>query len=189
VDLEILSRELMMAGVDFAAGLTSSEIERAERSYGFQFPPDLKAFISYALPIGKRWPDWRDTDNEYIRDMLAWPCDGICFDVEHNVFWWSEWGEKPASLEAAFSLAKEFVERAPKLIPVHGHRYLPEKPNAAGNPVLSVYQTDIVYYGNDLEDYFSSEFHLERSRTNEEPARIEFWSDVIDWANGDPAKD
>jgi len=40
-------------------------------------------------------------------------------------------------------------------IPVYSHRYLPSEPKATGNPVLSVHQTDIIYYGNDLASYFS----------------------------------
>lgn len=43
------------------------------------------------------------------------------------------------------------------LIPVCGHRYLPAEPCSAGNPVLSVYQMDIIVYGRDLAAYFAAE--------------------------------
>jgi hypothetical protein len=45
------------------------------------------------------------------------------------------------------------VDAAPQLIPVIGHRYLLAEPCAAGNPVLSVYQSDLVVYGEDLRDF------------------------------------
>jgi hypothetical protein len=38
------------------------------------------------------------------------------------------------------------------------HRYLPEKSHEPGNPVFSVYQADVIYYGADLIDYFEREF-------------------------------
>ena len=34
---------------------------------------------------------------------------------------------------------------------------MPDRPHLNGNPVLSVYQTDIVYYGFDLDDYLRHE--------------------------------
>ena len=69
---------------------------------------------------------------------------------------------------------------APKLIPLFGHRFLPDRPREAGNPVFSVYQTDIIYYGTNLANYFANEFHLDigapRCRPEEPIKRIEFWS-------------
>ncbi len=50
------------------------------------------------------------------------------------------------------------MNAAPKLIPVFGHRYLLAEPCAAGNPVLSIYQSDMVIYAVDLYDYFLVEF-------------------------------
>lgn len=38
------------------------------------------------------------------------------------------------------------------------HRYLLASPCEAGNPVLSIYQSDIIIYGVDLHDYFLTEF-------------------------------
>jgi hypothetical protein len=46
----------------------------------------------------------------------------------------------------------------PRLVPVFSHRYLPAEPHLSGNPVLSVYQTDIIYYGSNLKRYIAHEF-------------------------------
>lgn len=78
------------AGVEFAGGLTESEVERAEAAYGFRFPPDLRAFITHALPVSRGWPDWRDVESDEVRRMMSWPSEGVCFDVEHNDFWPSD---------------------------------------------------------------------------------------------------
>lgn len=47
---------------------------------------------------------------------------------------------------------------APTLIPITGHRYLLAEPCRVGNPVLSVYQADIISYGADLRRYLLIEF-------------------------------
>jgi hypothetical protein len=58
---------------------------------------------------------------------------------------------------------------------------LPDRPNLPGNPVLSVHQTDIIYYGFDLEDYFRNEFGLPNRKPWPAAIRpIEFW-DVQRW--------
>ena len=73
------------------------------------------------------------------------------------------------------------MAEAPKLIPLYGNRYLPAEPEAAGNPVLSVQQTDIIYYGTDLRRYIEHEFGPTdyASATAGEPRYIRFWSDLV----------
>jgi hypothetical protein len=173
------------AGVSFSPGLTQLEIRAAEESYGLKFPPDLKEFLMFALPTSRDWPNWRNVDDPGIWQILNWPYEGICFDIEHSAFWPQEWGARPASLTEACAVAKEKVDAAPKLVPILGHRYLPDRPNEADNPVFSVYQTDIIYYGSDLWNYFENEFghYFKTSGHNvtEPLRRIEFWSDLVEW--------
>ena len=174
---------LEKAGVTLEPGLTESEILNAEERYSFKFPPDLRAFLSFALPIGDSWPNWRECDDADLWGRLKWPLDGICFDIEHSNFWHKEWGPKPNSLQASFEIAKQRIRAAPTLIPIFVHRYLPTRPLISGNPVLSVYQTDIIYYGSDLWTYFRNEFSKSREESEANPERIgeyvEFWSDLI----------
>jgi hypothetical protein len=171
-----LIKELRKAGVLFSDGLSDEEIARAEEQYCIRFPPDLRAFLQTASPKGIPFPDWRSADSAFIREMLDWPLHGLLFDVEHNVFWLSEWGTRPDSLEDAKHIAEQNVRQAPKLIPVYSHRMMPERPHAAGNPVLSVHQMDIIHYGFDLEDYFRHEFHLDgREPWPDKIREIEFW--------------
>jgi hypothetical protein len=176
-----LIEQLKEAGVAFAAGLTETEISRAEESYGFRFPPDLREFLQTALPTGHRFPDWRAGDDTLIRDLLRLPLEGILFDVEQNEFWLPEWGTQPTRIEDARTVVEEHVNNAPRLVPIYGHRMIPDRPNEAGNPVLSVHQTDIIYYGFDLDDFFRHEFELAGEKPwPSEVRRIDFW-DVNCW--------
>lgn len=173
---------LQDSGVTLAPGLTAEEIQRVEQEHRFRFPLDLRSFLSCALPVAPRFPDWRTPDSSALLDQLAWPFEGIAFDIESNVFWWEPWGPRPAALSDAIAVAKAAVESAPRLIPVCGHRYLPAEPEMAGNPVFSVYQTDIIHYGDDLRRYLSCEFgrldYAEAVRS--EARRIRFWTDLVE---------
>jgi hypothetical protein len=169
-------------GVFLAPGLTDDELARAEEIHRFRFPPDLRSLLSSALPLAPRFPDWRTPDSPALLDQLAWPFEGIAFEIEANVFWREQWGARPDALADAIAVARTAVGKAPRLIPICGHRYLPAAPELAGNPVFSVYQTDIIYYGLDLRRYLSCEFgavdHAEAVRGD--ARRILFWSDLVE---------
>lgn len=184
MDLAYCKDRLSAAGVEFDAGLTSEEFSAIERDHGFRFPPDLREFLGYALPISKGWLDWRRESRSEILKRFDWPFEGMCFDIEQNAFWLDSWGAKPRALPDAFSIARAAIAAAPRLIPICGHRFLPDRPCDAGNPVFSVYQTDIIHYGSDLFDYLCNEFsyYFGRARYSfDGKARhIEFWSDLVD---------
>jgi len=177
---------LQSRGVTFERGLTDAELSAAEERVGCRFPPDLHSFLQGALPTGQGWPDWREPDSQCITDRLDWPADGIAFDITNNVFWWPAWGNKPSALADAIALMRERVGEAPKLIPICRHVYLSAEPGVAGNPALSVYQTDIIYGGRDLGEYLrrilsGEEWPLPRC---DEVRRIRFWSELIEWNDG-----
>jgi hypothetical protein len=188
MDLEHCRKALERAGVVFAPGLTDAEVAAAEGRHGFVFPPDLRAWLQHALPVGERFPNWRLPDDPYIASALALPLDDMCFDISHNAFWPAAWGSRPPDLDDAFAIARRHVEAAPKLVPLRGHRYLPAEPALAGNPVFSVHQTDIILYGADLEDYLRNEYAYWFGTTpfaeRREPRRIAFWSWLVDLNNG-----
>ncbi|WP_157369516.1 SMI1/KNR4 family protein [Zavarzinella formosa] len=179
-------------GVEFEPGLTDAEVAAVESRHGFRFPPDLRAFLQAGLPVGGDFPDWRDGEEVALRRWLELPRRGILFDIEHNGFWLDEWGPRSASLGEAQRIAGELVSAAPKLIPIYKHRLMPSEPHAAGNPVFSVHQTDIIYYGVDLRDYLIHEF-LAREDVGVWPIpetvrRVPFW-DIerflsVRWAGG-----
>lgn len=163
-------------------GYSQDELEGAQERFGLVFPPDLIALLrERRIPNGYDWTK----DDERIREVLSWPLDGILFDVEKSGLWWPEWGERPLREEERAEVVTSVVTAAPKLIPLYSHRYLPERPHEMGNPVFSVSQSDIIYYGLDLADYLVHEFSGRRRcrRPLPDPTnRIEFWSDCVDRA-------
>ena len=166
-------------GVEFEAGLTDAEVVSAEVRYGFRFPPDLRALLQAGLPHGGDFPDWRDGDETALIGWLDLPRRGILFDIEHNGFWLDEWGPRPLSLQLAQRVAGELVAAAPRLIPIYKHRMMPSEPHLSGNPVFSVHQTDIIYYGVDLRDYLIHEFLAQKDigvwPIPQDVRRVPFW--------------
>ena len=129
-------------------GLADSEVDAAENQYGFIFPPDLRAVLQFTLLVGEGFPNWRHDPTDFITGRLNWPLEGILFDVEHNDdIWPAEWGPRPERMDERFAVVTKLVVAAPKLDPIYSHRYIPAEPHENGNPVYSVYQTDIIYYG------------------------------------------
>lgn len=155
-----MSSLLRAAGARLAPGLSADELDAVEARFGFSFAPDHRTFLASALPLGDdgRWPDWRGGNETALRDRLAWPVEGLLFDVEHNGLWMPGWPGRPARTDEALALAAEQLAGVPRLVPLYGHRYLPTVPHEAGNPVLSCYQSDIIYYGADLLDWLRREF-------------------------------
>ena len=171
---------LKIHGVTFSEPLSERETVAVEGLFGFSFPLDLREFLQTAMPTGKHFPDWRVCDETLIRDWLNRPREGVLFDVEHNKFWLSEWGDRPTELTDAHAIVNGLIDDAPMLIPIFMHRMMPSEPLDAGNPVFSVHQTDIIAYGTDLADYLIHEFTFTESEkfdwTLPENVRsIRFW--------------
>jgi hypothetical protein len=117
------ARRLAERRRDIQPGLAPAEFDRIEEQYGFEFADDHRAFLSVGLPLGNRnWPDWRSGDPETLREKLAWPAEGVLFDVDHNDYWHCGWGERPTDRAAAIERARKHLATVPKLVPVYSHR-------------------------------------------------------------------
>jgi hypothetical protein len=166
-----------------APGLLDVEFARVEHEYGFEFADDHRAFLAAGLPRGNGWPDWRDGDPDDLRWRLDRPVSGVLFDVEHDEVWHDTWGERPADLADALATARQHLARVHTMVPVYAHRYLPAGRGTSGHPVLSIMQTDIIYYGVDLIDYIHQEFGgpgIARSDPRWQPhSSVAFWSDYL----------
>jgi hypothetical protein len=178
--LRTWSEILRGRGVALESGLSDEEVLSVETRYGFRLPPDLRGVLQYALPLGKEFPNWRHGEEEDLRKRLSWPLESLCFDVEHNVLWLASWGPRPPDVGDAVARCQQLVADAPPLVPIFSHRYIPSEPFSEGNPVLSVYQSDIIYMGNDLADYFHNEFHVPRpSSVAAVPGQVRFWDEIV----------
>jgi hypothetical protein len=179
-DLDGLFEHLMRQGIKLGPGLSGTEVAQTERSFGFCFPTDLRMLLEHALPVSDGFPDWRSGDDRMLRERLAWPLEGLLFDIEHNAFWMESWSTRPSRVADAFDVARRAVAEAPTLIPVYSHRYLPAEPRLAGNPIFSVYQTDIIIYGTDLASYFHAEFGAPLPGWAAKMSRpIRFWNGLV----------
>lgn len=185
----VITPDAPLNRIQIEPGLTDAEVVDAESRFGFRFPPDLREFLQTGLPIGRQFPDWRSGETQELHDWLDLPRQGVLFDVENNDFWLEEWGEQPSSLDDARRIVNELIDAAPRLIPVYGHRMIPDEPHLPGNPVFSVHQTDIIIYGTNLANYFRVGFKLLGPRPQSEAVRsIRFWDierfQEVRWGDG-----
>ncbi|MGI8688255.1 MAG: hypothetical protein ACR2M3_06710 [Thermomicrobiales bacterium] len=192
----VVDRLRGIRGIEREPGLTDKEVDAIERRCSFQFPPDLLMFLQRIYPLGRpipdnphvimaggSFPDWRNAPGNYLEQRFEAVLNGIFFDIEHG-FWNSAWGAKPADVADACDIARRELAKAPALIPLFAHRFMPNEPLLAGNPVFSFHQTDIIYYGFDLADYFTREFGAPRpSWASASPRVIRVWTDSLDWRN------
>lgn len=166
----------------FEPGLSGQEVDAIQQRFRFIFPPDLRMMLQFSLPAGKAFPNWRSDSNEQLLSRLNWPLEGALFDVENNGIWPAAWGPRPDRESQRSEIALKVFAGAPRLIPIFAHRYIPDEPFAAGNPVFSVYQTDIIHRGNDLAGFFHQEFKVPLPDwAAGEPKEIRFWNDALRW--------
>jgi hypothetical protein len=176
--LDIVRAWLVGRGITFEEGLRDTEVNKVEKTLGASIPPDLRAFLQHALPVSNGFPNWRKLDSDDLQKQLRWPMEGVLFDVAHNGVWFPEWGSKPVAPAEIKAVVEANVRQAPTLIPIYKHRYMPAEPNESGNPVLSVWQLDIICYGNDLPSYFAAEFGIpipSRLHARANPKVVRFW--------------
>ncbi|MBB5871838.1 hypothetical protein F4553_005217 [Allocatelliglobosispora scoriae] len=158
---------------EIADGLTEVELDAIEARYGFVFATDHRAMLRAGLPHGRGWPDWRDGDPDELADRLRRPVEGVLFDVEEDIFWHPTWGDRPTLTADAVRVARRELASAPQLVPVYGHRYLPGVAGSSGHPVISVMQTDVIVYAQDLGAYLRGE------RSGDARVTAAFWRDLI----------
>jgi len=195
LDVNYLKEILIKKGITIEEGLSDEEFEKIENFYSIKFPISLRTLFKSFLPIGSGFYNWRDFSEEnvtYIKNKLNWPLEGMLFDVVHNGFWKKCFGPKTNDINENQDIVINYIKNSsneivPKLIPICGHRYVPCYPDVMNMPVISVYQTDIIYYGFDLEDYFENEFGAIDKCKNQadinykkEEVNIPFWTEIIE---------
>ncbi|GAU50919.1 hypothetical protein TSUD_191350 [Trifolium subterraneum] len=149
---------LRNSGIQVQQGLSDAEFARIEAEFGFVFPPDLRAILTAGLPIGAGFPDWRATGTRlHLRASLDLPMAAISFQIARNTLWARCWGPKPTDPEKALRVARNALKKAPVLIPIFNHCYIPCNPSLAGNPVFYVDEHRIFCCGFDLSDFFQRE--------------------------------
>ena len=174
--------------IKFDAGLEEEEFKKIEKIYNFNFPYSLRMFLSQALPVSSGFYNWRDLSSinvlkiknmmnyffEYINNA---PCNEY---MPNDSYWVNKWGKMPKDLCERKSIILKEYNKAPKIIPVFMHRFIPIIDDK-NPPILSIHYTDIIYYARNLSEYFMIEFGLKRPNVNINQYRyIPFWTDLIE---------
>src|SRR5262245_8330871 len=137
-------------------GLSPAQITSIEAQLGFRLPEDFVYLFQNVQDPGYVFFPWGNFKKQEYDDRIRWILEGIEFDIDRNKFW-MRWGKRPTTLSAALDIARMVFETWPRLLPIFGHRFLAAEPCRPGNPVFSIKQNDIIYYGADLGHYLINE--------------------------------
>lgn len=169
-------------------GYTQSELDDVQAKWDLRFPPDLIELLRHRRPLinNESCFDWITADPRLIAERLAWPFESYLFSLEEGGHWWPEWGDRAASPVDRRNQLHAIFAQAPPLIPLSGHRYIPQEPLEIGNPVFSVYGADIIHYGADLRDWIERECAGWIVKPWPPIKEIRFWSDAVRYFSGGP---
>ena len=177
-----LINKLKEKNINLKNGLDNNELSKVESVYNVKFPIDLKEFYAEVLPVGEGFYNWRDFSKinvNNIKRVLDRPFQNVKEDIS-NIVWNENWGNSPEDSKEISKCIMRLLEKAPKLIPIYKHRYMASQYNSS-NPIFSIYGLDIIYYGENLEQYFDLELRYKKhSDINYNNIRkIDFWSDIL----------
>ncbi len=176
--------KMKLKGFNFEAGLTDEEIINIEEKYGLSFPNSLKEFYKEGLPIGEPFPNWKDDSEaniKKIKERIIRPYNGIVSDIKENQFWGADW-PKYDTIDEKIKYFNDLYNQAPRLIPIAYSRYIISTPETDEPAILSVHDSDIIVYGNNLKEYLENEFLLDHNNRH----KTEFlpymgkWIDIMD---------
>ncbi|GAA2650978.1 hypothetical protein [Paractinoplanes durhamensis] len=170
--------------IEIHSGLTEVELTQVEHRFGFEFTAGHRAFLAAGLPLRTTtnsdpddgawsWPNWRDLDSESLHAQVNWPRTCI-LEYVANGNWPSGWGKHPYTQESSMAKAHRKLATVPPLIPLYSHRYVPAGRETPAAPILSIHHlTDMVIYGQDLNDYIRHEFQ-------KPPTPPQFWRNYVE---------
>lgn len=191
-------------------GLTESQIEEVERKYQVTFTDEHKAFLQILHSIDRKEPVNNFTtnenierpffyhwlrDEEEIRIKMNWAFKTILFDVLNNKVWINSWGAKPNSKQEQENIFKEQFAKSPQLLPIRSHRFIVNVHQNKQNPILSIWGSDTIIYGQNFRHYLLNEYcglnlsKEERKEVNKlnseeneniEYQKIPFWGEILD---------
>ncbi len=189
-------------------GLTESQIEEVEKKYQVTFTDEHKAFLQILHSIDRKevneyseespfFYNWLRDEDE-IRYRMNWAFEQILFDVLNPRcnFWLKSWGEKPEPKQEKEIIFKEQFAKSPSLLPITSHRFIVNGHQNKQNPILSIWGSDTIIYGQNFRHYLLNEIpeHLNLSRKertekdkiiakavkNKEYKNILFWAEILD---------
>jgi hypothetical protein len=165
-------------------GLSSAEIASIEAQLGFRLPDDFAYLFRHLQDPGRILFPWSNFRKQEYDEKTRWVLKGIESSIRLTNFWLERWGNRPALISGAIEIARRDFDSWPKLLPIYAHRFLPAEPCRSGNPVFSIMQTDIIYYGVDIAHCLVNEFvdhDYARHTRAQDIRRVPIWSDLVEW--------
>ncbi|MBQ7798818.1 MAG: hypothetical protein IJ458_01585 [Clostridia bacterium] len=155
-------KRLKDCGIYFDKGLSRTEIVIIENLCDFKFPTEIKEFLSYAMPIGREFYNYRDTSKSNIlkiKDFQKKIINSFLFDIENNhllAMFKNKFKDCKNDEELKNSVFN-YLNNSPKLVPFYGHRcFFSGMDNM---PIISFMQPiDSIFYGSNFENYLENEF-------------------------------
>lgn len=176
---------LAQQGFEIGPRLTAGQLEAIEQTLGAKLPPELRLLLQSGVPGSKEnpaiFPDWGGNPQALIQEFRQGVELAFTTAIENNDYWLNAFGEKPSSIEEAKQQALQIIHKWPPLVRIHGHRYMPTQPAAAGNPIFSVWEAgDTIYYGYDFVDYLQKEFSISLPLPHANtPVEVPFWDEAF----------
>jgi len=175
-------------GTKWLGGLSDEQIDVVEAQWNLRFPPDYRLFLQQLHSVGKPMlctgyfsiGEIPEPDGDYVaaaldedagqymaldevpsfhnwvdgQDSIQAALEGIV----HGLIFDATWEAEPNKVQEIEQNIRSAVAAAPKLIPIIGIRFLLAAPCQAGNPVLSIHQSDIIVYAANLRDFLLQGF-------------------------------
>ena len=144
-------------GTKWLPGLSEPDITEYERSMGFAFPEVYKQFLKCMNGTDKSTINIYGESGEPYRyevGFFSYPRD--LEKVKAQIDW----------IREAFKITSEGIEQRhiPHIMPILGHRFL-VMDRCEGNPVLSMYEDDVILYASSLPQLLVTEIFQEGDST------------------------
>lgn len=180
--------KLKTAGISFEPGMSGAELDRAETVFQFRFPKEIRDFLSFGVPVGGSFFNYRDLSEKNITRFQEFQANiesSFRFDLENNrEDMMAMFGEKLGFLRYSELFADaviRYLKESPRLIPFYAHRCFFD--GLDDMPIISFWQAvDTIFYGGNFENYLEHQF-LNKERVLENiPDRMKhtgIWYDII----------
>ena len=153
-------------------GLSEEQIHEVEKEYSLVFTPEHRDFLKILHTIDRKEPlaigespetgipffyNWL-TDEKELNEQMTWPFRTVLEDVlQNDQVWLPSWGKRPASKEKLTAIVENWFKKTPLLIPLTSHRFLVSDLSLNYRPVLSIWGSDMIVYGQHLRTYLLNE--------------------------------
>jgi len=141
----------------FLKGISRKEIDQLELLFGFDFPWEYREMLLIFSNIDTNLISINledESDIEYSKDDFFYNYPN---DYEKSRWIINEINENKFEAEKALTEEGFDVSKIIGFIPMHHHRVLVVFENRYLSPVISVWGSDIIMFGNNLREYLKNE--------------------------------